>query len=70
MIAALQRLQQIHEPQEMEGSLNAFMINGKRSELFMSHPPLEKRIEALRSYKKIKNKGLNVIFSPFYLYII
>ena len=31
MIAALQRLQQIHEPQEMEGSLNAFMINGKRS---------------------------------------
>jgi len=49
MIAALQRLQQIHEPQEMEGSLNAFMINGKRSELFMSHPPLEKRIEALRS---------------------
>ena len=26
MIAALQRLQQIHEPQEMEGSLNAFMI--------------------------------------------
>ena len=49
MIAALQRLQQIHEPQDMEGSLNAFMINGKRSELFMSHPPLEKRIEALRS---------------------
>ena len=49
MIAALQRLQQIHEPQEIEGSLNAFMINGKRSELFMSHPPLEKRIEALRS---------------------
>jgi len=25
------------------------MINGKRSELFMSHPPLEKRIEALRN---------------------
>ena len=24
-------------------------INGKRSELFMSHPPLEKRIEALRN---------------------
>lgn len=48
MIAALQRLKQVHEPQEMTGSLNAFMINGKRSELFMSHPPLEKRIEALR----------------------
>ncbi len=49
MIAALQRLQQLHEPQNLEGSLNAFMINGKRSELFMSHPPLEKRIEALRN---------------------
>lgn len=49
MIAALQRLQSIHEPQEMQGSLNAFMINGKRKELFMSHPPLEKRIAALRS---------------------
>ena len=49
MISALQRLQHVHEPQEMQGSLNAFMINGKRSELFMSHPPLEKRIEALRN---------------------
>lgn len=49
MIAALQRLQQVHEPQALEGSLNAFMINGKRKELFMSHPPLEKRIEALRN---------------------
>lgn len=49
MIAALQRLQQVHEPQELQGSLNAFMINGKRSELFMSHPPLEKRIAALQS---------------------
>lgn len=49
MIMALQRLQQLHEPQNLEDSLNAFMINGKRSELFMSHPPLEKRIEALRN---------------------
>ncbi len=49
MIMALQRLQQLHEPQNLEGSLNAFMINGKRNELFMSHPPLEKRIEALRN---------------------
>ena len=49
IIMALQRLQQLHEPQNLEGSLNAFMINGKRSELFMSHPPLEKRIEALRN---------------------
>ncbi|WP_373777024.1 protease HtpX [Glaesserella sp.] len=49
MIAALERLRKVHEPQEMEGSLNAFMINSKRKELFMSHPPLEKRIEALRN---------------------
>ena len=50
MIMALQRLQRVHEPQEMEGSLAAFMINGVRSkELSMSHPPLEKRIEALRN---------------------
>ena len=50
MIMALQRLQRVHEPQEMEGSLAAFMINGVRSkELFMSHPPIEKRIEALRN---------------------
>lgn len=51
MINALQRLQSIHEPQEMEGQLAAFAINGKRgglSALFMSHPPLEQRIEALR----------------------
>lgn len=50
MIMALQCLQRVHEPQELEGSLAAFMINGVRSkELFMSHPPLEKRIEALRN---------------------
>ncbi len=49
MIAALQRLQKVHEPEELPGSLNAMMINGKRKELFMSHPPLEKRIEALRN---------------------
>ena len=50
MIAALQRLQQGQEPQ-MEGSLMAFGISGKRSmsELFMSHPPLEKRIAHLQS---------------------
>lgn len=49
MIAALQRLQSVHEPQAMEGSLAAFMINAPAKELFMSHPPLEKRIEALRN---------------------
>lgn len=51
MIAALQRLKSSHEPQEAS-SMMAFCINGKSktfSQLFMSHPPLEKRIEALRS---------------------
>lgn len=49
MIAALQRLQRVHAPEELPGSLNAMMINGKAKEFFMSHPPLEKRIEALRN---------------------
>ncbi|MBF9000808.1 protease HtpX [Vibrio nitrifigilis] len=49
MIAALERLKMSHESQ-LEGSMMAFGINGKRSltELLMSHPPLEKRIDALR----------------------
>ena len=49
MIAALQRLSRGAEPQ-MEGAMMAFGINGKRSmsELFMSHPPIEQRIAALR----------------------
>jgi heat shock protein HtpX len=50
MIAALERLKVSHEPQ-LEGSMMAFGINGKRSmtELLMSHPPLDKRIAALRA---------------------
>ncbi|MEH6453871.1 MAG: protease HtpX [Psychromonas sp.] len=49
MIAALQRLQKGSEP-HLDGSMMAFGISGKRSGgLFMSHPPLEKRIEALQS---------------------
>lgn len=56
MIAALQRLKTSYEPQE-ENSMMAFCINGKSksfSELFMSHPPLDKRIEALRSGDYLK----------------
>ena len=48
---ALQRLKTSYEPQEA-GSMMAFCINGKSKwfgELFMSHPLLDKRIEALRS---------------------
>ena len=52
MVAALRRLQQGPEPQ-MDGALAAFGINGKHSisELFLSHPPLEKRIEALEQHR-------------------
>lgn len=49
MIAALERLKMSHEPQ-LEGSMMAFGINGKSTvmQLLMSHPPLDKRIEALK----------------------
>ncbi|PHI31015.1 protease HtpX [Budvicia aquatica] len=56
MIAALQRLKTSYEPQE-ESTMLAFCINGKSkafSELFLSHPPLDKRIEALRSGEYLK----------------
>jgi heat shock protein HtpX len=53
MINALARLKQESEvPDEMPESLQAFGINrgarGGLSALFMTHPPLEKRIEALK----------------------
>ncbi|WED22723.1 protease HtpX [Vibrio sp. JC009] len=50
MIAALERLKLSYEPQ-LEGSMMAFGINGKSTvmQLLMSHPPLDKRIEALRN---------------------
>lgn len=50
MIAALERLRSGPEAGAMPASMSAFGINGKRSiaELMMSHPPLEKRIDALR----------------------
>ncbi|EOY5381448.1 protease HtpX [Cronobacter dublinensis] len=56
MIAALQRLKTSYEPQEAS-SMIAFCINGKSkslSELFLTHPPLDKRIEALRSGEYLK----------------
>ena len=50
MIAALERLKHNHESR-LEGSMMAFGIAGgaTKSELFLSHPPLEKRIAALRA---------------------
>ena len=52
MIAALERLARGHDSQ-LDGSMMAFGINGKTAmtELFMSHPPLEKRIQALREMR-------------------
>ncbi|CAM3825876.1 protease HtpX [Rheinheimera salexigens] len=49
MIAALERLKGNSES-HLEGSMMAFGIASgtKKSELFLSHPPLEKRIAALR----------------------
>ncbi len=53
MIAALQRLKQAHMPSQLPDQIKAFGISGgdgwgiKR--LFMSHPPLDERIEALRA---------------------
>lgn len=49
MIAALERLKHNHESR-LEGSMMAFGIANTpaKSELFLTHPPLEKRIAALR----------------------
>lgn len=51
MIEALQKLKNSYETQE-SNNIISLCINGNNnvtfSELFMSHPPLEKRIEALR----------------------
>jgi len=53
MIAALQRLQSIHQPSPLPDQLVAFGINaglaGGMRKLFMSHPPLSERIAALQA---------------------
>ncbi len=53
MIAALEKLKKSVEPQAMPDELEAFGINGRMGgglkRLFMSHPPLDERIEALKS---------------------
>lgn len=52
MIAALERLQQLHEPSQLPSQMAAFGITGGLGEglrkLLMTHPPLEERIAALR----------------------
>lgn len=53
MIAALQRLKQVHEAPQLPAQMRAFGISGGQTgglaRLFMSHPPLDERIEALRA---------------------
>ena len=53
MINALRALQRAHEPQPLPGEFAAFGINAGRADgfkkLFMSHPPLDERIEALQN---------------------
>jgi len=49
MIAALQRLKSAHEPAEMPAEMAAFGIRGGVKKFFMSHPPLDDRIAALRN---------------------
>lgn len=53
MIAALQRLKQAHEPTSLPDGMQAMGISGGGGgglrALLISHPPLDQRIEALRS---------------------
>jgi heat shock protein HtpX len=52
MVSALERLRQGAQPAQLPEQLAAFGISGGRrgglARLFMSHPPLEERIEALQ----------------------
>jgi heat shock protein HtpX len=53
MIGALEALRRAHDPAPLPDQMAAFGIAGGRSagwkRLFMSHPPLEERIEALKN---------------------
>ena len=51
MIAALERLSSLSEPEPLPEQLSAFGISGGKSmmRLFMTHPPLEERIAALKA---------------------
>ncbi|MEK7734105.1 MAG: M48 family metalloprotease, partial [Pseudomonadota bacterium] len=53
MIGALEALKRAHEPSQLPQQMAAFGINGGLAsgfkKLFMSHPPLDARIAALKS---------------------
>jgi len=55
MVAALEKLKQTAGQSHLPDQMSAFGINGTTGgglkQLFMSHPPLEERIEALRNLK-------------------
>lgn len=55
MVSALQALQRAHDHADLPGQMAAFGINGGLAggfqKLFMSHPPLEERIAALRGQR-------------------
>lgn len=51
MAAALEALRCGPEAADLEGEFAAFGISGKFGHLFSTHPPLEKRIEALQQFK-------------------
>ncbi len=53
MIAALRRLQSVHEPAHMPAEMAAFGIRGGSAmrKLFSTHPPLEERIAALQAMR-------------------
>ena len=61
MISALQKLQAQHEPSVLPDQLAAFGISGGIGQgfkrFFMSHPPLDERIEALRNYQQNKRSS-------------
>jgi len=60
MIAALKRLQSVNDPQDLPGEFSSFGISGGigggLKSLFMSHPPLEKRIKALEASTSVVNR--------------
>jgi heat shock protein HtpX len=62
MIAALERLKLNHEPTNLPDQMKAFGISGRMTgglaRLFMSHPPLDERIAALRASAERRNPGL------------
>lgn len=58
MIAALQTLRRVSQPPQMPDTIAAFGMRGNTQQgwkrLFMSHPPLEERIAALKNQGNIK----------------